>query len=293
MKNFKKLTVLLLVLLLALSLAACTGMDAERDARIKAQCETMIDALIARDAEAAYAVFAKEMDKNAFMETFPSICDYIKDVKTYELRQTGWYMGTNNGKSYYRATFTMTSDAGKFQVIGMEVDGYEGLSNFHITSEEELNPSFTGTLTTLAGSSPVQWLMIAFSALCLGFVIFMLVDCIKRKMKYKPLWVIIIICGAIAYTATLSGGKFNMGANISFMIFAYSYLKIYSTGAFVLNIVLPFGALIYLVFRKKFTLEEQEEPTAPEGYTEEAPEPETIAVGGDAQESAEEPKAEE
>ncbi|MBQ9746704.1 MAG: hypothetical protein IJW21_07770 [Clostridia bacterium] len=274
MKTLRRFTLVLLVLMLAFALTACAGVDAERDARIKAQCETMLDALIARDAEAGYAVMIKEMDKSAFTEAFPALCDYVAGVESYELKQTGWYMGIDNGVSYYRATFLMTSDAGDFQVVGIEVDGYEGLYNFHITSEAELNPSFTGTLTTLAGSSPLQWGMIAFSALSLAFVIWMLVDCIKRKMKYKPLWLIIIICGAIAYTATMNNGSFNMNVTVAIMLFVYSYLKVYSTGAFVFSLVLPIGAVVYLVFRKKFTLTE-----APAAHAEEPIAPETIEVG--------------
>lgn len=250
MQKLKKVIAVFFSLILLFSLASCS-LETEQGNKIKAQCVTLIDAFIAGDSEAAYAVFVSEMDKEEFLQSFPVICQYLEGVETYELTQTGWHAEYKNGVSGYEATFAMKTNIGDFQITAVEIEGYEGIYNFNIAYEEDLNPSFTGTITTLAGSNPLQIFMLLLSAVCLAFVIVMLVDCCKHKMKYKPLWIILILCGMIAFKVSFSEEAVNFNTNISLTFFAYSYLKIYETGAFVFNLLLPAGALIYLIFRKK------------------------------------------
>jgi hypothetical protein len=259
MKKLRKILALAFVLLLLISLASCGSMETERGNEIKAQCETMIDAFIAGDEDAAYAVFADGMDRNSFSQSFLTFCDYVEGVETYELTQIGWYAGMENGVGYYRATFDMTSNAGNFTIEAMEVEGYEGIYNFRIVSDEDYEnatENYTGTITKMKGASPIQWGFIVFSALCLGFVIWMLADCIKRKIKYKVIWIILILCGALAFTVNVGQNGANFNSTIAIMIFSYSYLQIYAAGASVLKITWPIGAIVYLILRKKFTAQE-------------------------------------
>lgn len=74
--------------MLLFSLESCS-LETEQGNEIKAQCVTLIDAFIAGDSEAAYAVFVSEMDKEEFLQRFPVICQYLEGVETYELTQTG------------------------------------------------------------------------------------------------------------------------------------------------------------------------------------------------------------
>ena len=265
MKKLRKILARAFVLLLVISFASCGSMETERGNEIKVQCEAMIDALIAGDENAAYAVFAKEMDRNAFSQSFPTLCGYVDGVETYELTQIGWYTGMDNGVGYYRATFDMTSNVGDFTVEAMEVDGYDGLYNFRIVSDEDYEnatENYTGTITKMKGASPVQWGFIVFSALCLAFVIWMLVDCIKRKIKYKVLWIILILFGALAFTVNVGQNGVNFNSMIAMTIFSYSYLQIYAAGVSVLKITFPIGAVVYLILRKKFTVKPVAEENA-------------------------------
>ncbi|MBO5006241.1 MAG: hypothetical protein J6C89_02235 [Clostridia bacterium] len=148
MKNIKKILAVFFILLLCFSLASCE-LETEQGNEIKAQCQIFLDAAISEDAPAARNVLAAEMDEDAFAKAFPIICEYISGVNTYTLTQTGFNSGIDNGLSYYEAIFTMKTNVGNFEVRAMEVEGYEGLYNFNITSEEDLNPSYTGTITSI------------------------------------------------------------------------------------------------------------------------------------------------
>ncbi len=256
MRKFKKIAALFFVLLLVFSLCSCS-VETEQGNEIKAQCETFLDAMIAGDADAAYNVLASGTDRASFDRSFVSLCEHIDGVEEYELKQTGWKTGIDNGLNYYMATFEMSTNAGDFQIIGTEVNGYDGLANFRIISEEELNPTFTGTITTLSGSNIFQWAILAFSALSLVFSVWMLVDCCKRKLKYKALWLLLLIFGMMTVTLTFSGGNLDFRWFVGVIIFSYSYLQIYSTGAFVLKLVLPVGAVLYFILQKAGVLPEK------------------------------------
>ncbi len=277
MKNLKKIIAIFFVLLLCLSLASCE-LETEQGNEIKAQCQAFLDAAISEDAPAARKVLAAEMDEDDFAKAFPIICEYINGVDTYTLTQTGFNSGIDNGFSYYEAVFTMKTNIGNFEVRAMEVEGYEGLYNFNITSEEDLNPSYTGTITSIKGSNAFQILILLFSAACVAFTIFALVDCCKHKMKYKPLWIIIILCGVVAFTITLNNTDINFKTRVAAMLFSYSYLQIYETGALIFNLSLPVGALVYFIIRKKLYASaavKEEEQTLPEEtaeHIEQAPE---------------------
>lgn len=262
MKNIKKILAVFFILLLCFSLASCE-LETEQGNEIKAQCKIFLDAAISEDAPAARNVLAAEMDEDAFAKAFPIICEYISGVNTYTLTQTGFNSGIDNGLSYYEAIFTMKTNVGNFEVRAMEVEGYEGLYNFNITSEEDLNPSYTGTITSIKGSNAFQILILLFSAVCIAFIIFALIDCCKHKMKYKPLWIIIILFGVVAFTVTLNNTDINFKARVAAMLFSYSYLQIYETGALIFNLSIPVGAIVYFFLRKKLyasaTVKEEEQ----------------------------------
>ena len=85
----KKILVFALLLAFVFAFASCGAVETERGNEIKPKCEALINALIAKDAEAAYATFPKEMNKEEFLKNFPNLCKYVEGVETYELKQSG------------------------------------------------------------------------------------------------------------------------------------------------------------------------------------------------------------
>lgn len=271
MKRFFRIIALIFVMAAVLSLASCSILETEKGNEIKAQCEDMLDAMLAKDADAAYPLFSDATDKNAFYAAFPSLCNYIEGVKTYELTQRGWYAGVKNGTSSYEATFKMETNAKTYYVTGVTVNDEERLYHFSIVSEEECDFVFNGTLTTMQDANVLQWCVIVFSAVCFVFTVWMLVDCCRRKIKHKALWILFIILGMLSFTVGFHQNKLNLNGSIAVILFAYSYLKLYTNGAFVLHLVLPVGALLYRIFRKKLILPPQTETPVGETVGNEAP----------------------
>ena len=219
------------------------------------------------------------------MKNFPNLCKYVEGVETYELKQSGWKSGVDNGKSYYIATYAMTSNAGNFKVEITEVEGFDGIYNFRIVSDEDYKnatENYTGTLFKMKGANAFQWGMIIFSAACFAFVIFAFVDCIKKKMKYKALWAVLILLCAFVISVTVGDSGMNANFTMTAMLFSYSYLQIYAAGAAVFKLSLPVGAIAYFIFRKKFM-----EMAETEEKYKTAPEPETIEVASEGEAEAE------
>lgn len=253
MRKIKSLAIVLLVVA-ALLLTACSASQAEQVDVIKAHCEDMVDAIIANDAESGYAIITNQTDKQQFMATFAQMHEYISQVNTYELTQKAWRSGSKNGTPYFEATFEMTTNAETYRVTAVTVDGYDGLYSFHIAALSDTEVSYTGTITTMSGASALQWGLILLSAVCIAFVVFTFIDCLRRKLRLKPLWLILIVCGAMILTFSSSGGLLRFHFNIGLLFAQYSHMKQYVNGAFTTQLVVPMGAIIYWILRKKYTL---------------------------------------
>ena len=106
-------------------------------------------------------------------------------------------------------------------------------------------------------------LVISFFAVLLvlllmyAFVIWMLVDCIRRKLKRKVLWVLLVFLG-VAFTVTVGnqiGFKFMIGLMFqNSTVDADPYIK-----AVVTKLVVPVGAIVYFFLRKKYTINSETE----------------------------------
>ena len=101
-----------------------------------------------------------------------------------------------------------------------------------------------------------------FSGLAIAFTVWMLVDCLRRKMKYKVLWAIIIFFG-IAFTVTV-GETSNLSFNMGLFFQTSSIDADPALVSVVTKLVIPVGAILYLCLRKKFTINPNT-PAGPEG----------------------------
>jgi len=93
----------------------------------------------------------------------------------------------------------------------------------------------------------------------------MLIDCAKRNIKWKPLWIILILMGM--FTVVISDSRFSV--HIGLVLAEYCHLKLFTSGSFELNLALPVGAIVYFFIRK--TLPPKTSPVDP--VTEETPVP--------------------
>lgn len=249
----KKYIICFLLLAVVLSLAGCAKvLETEKGTEIKIYCEEIVEAILHNDPNTAVQAFADGVNEEEISKFVSRTKEYIGPVSTYSLTQKGWRTGTNNGSSYYEATFEMVSDNGTFYITGTTAEGYDRLYNFNIVSAEESGLVFTGTLSTLAGANGMQWGVLALAAVFAVFMILMFIDCCKNKIRYKGLWLVLILCGAFVINISDS----NIGFRFAVMLMQYSHLKIYPTGVYELNLVLPLGAILYAVFRKGLLIKE-------------------------------------
>ena len=180
----------------------------------------------------------------------------------------------------------MTTATGeKVQVVAHTRSDMEGLAGFQLIPTEEIQQQQSHPATAIFG---------VISLLELTFMIVMLVDCCRHKMKLKALWIVLIILAAFSAVIQVGNG-FSMHFNFN-LFFGFTSFTSYGDGAFDLRIMVPIGAIIYLIMRKKLfaaaavpTAETIHEAT-PEATPEAAP-AEPIQENGEksADESADQP----
>ena len=101
-------------------------------------------------------------------------------------------------------------------------------------------------------------------------------------MKKKWLWLLLIALGYMIFSLIVTQEQFRVGMNVG-AILNYTSLIRYSTGGFTLRLMIPVGAIVYLICRKtlfaKYALFQQQkaaaqQPVQPEpiSQTEEIPE---------------------
>lgn len=281
----KKIKLFGVLVLLIFALTSCGNIfETEQGDVIKGLCEDFIDCVISGDSEKAFTFITKGANKESFNTNFEKIKEHISGVETFTLSQKGWYSGYNQGTKYYEATFLMETNTVEYVVTGTMVNGHDGLYQFNIIEKSKSNAVYTGTLTTLDGATPTQWGVIAFSGVCLVFVVLMIIDCAKRKVKKKALWIILILLFGMGLSFEVGEGlrlKFNV------LYVGYSYLKIFGTGDVVFQLAFPVGAILYLIFRKKITIKEpikcdfSDESTAEETLNDNIESPDDSQNGGE------------
>lgn len=263
----KKSLLLTLLLLLAASLllCGCGSMDTEAAARIQPLCEEFIDAILADEPDAAYAVLSPGTDRAGFDAAWPVLLRYLEGVESYTLRSRSYHYNSTNGQRSWETGFLMETNIGDFAVDGTIAEGYDGLYSINIVSEAAANPIHTGTLGHMSGALPFQWLMLAISAALLIFVIIVLIDCIRLKPKRRALWIILILGGALVFSITqIVHGGGSMNLNLGIYILQYSCFILYENGDSLFRLVLPVGAVIYLCMRRRLKGKPQPEAEEPE-----------------------------
>ena len=133
-------------------------------------------------------------------------------------------------------------------------DGDEGLFRYSVSYPRDLEA--TGGITSMGGANIFQWILLILSALGIALVVLMVLDCAKRQLNAKALWIIVIALGHLkAYVNTVEE-ELDFGWNIGALL-PYSRLILYDNGMFDFLVVLPVGALVYFFLRKWLTAKYQ------------------------------------
>lgn len=190
-------------------------------------------------------------DEEVFDQGIKSIDDLlegeIKDVK-----KTGVYFRTT--KSGGRTTYTREL---QYRVVTTQDDYIVSMATVSSDGEVYKTAVFninyasevTGQIIDSDDFDIVQLLLLVFTGLCVVFVIFAIVLCAKSKVKLKGLWIPLIILIQTGVTIT----RMPMQFSFNFHLFAtqISNLRKFSNGGTILTVMIPLGAILFVILRKK------------------------------------------
>lgn len=205
-----------------------------------------VDALLKNDAEAALPLIDEaDFSRENFETFFKNAGEYVGEFSSYENKGISDYTKSEqNGKPTESATFLFDTDGADFYVGVARVVGAEKICGLSVY------PTETGTITSMGGANALQWLVLILGIATIGFTAFVFVDCVRRKFKSKGMWCAIILLGVLSVGFSAGKTGFMPTAGLGFIVFPSSLVS-YSTGSYALSLVVPVGAIAYLVMRKK------------------------------------------
>ena len=248
----RALPLLMIALVLLAALISCTpDMDVGNNTELADQ---FMDHVIANDYAAAYGMVkatVSDPDFRAYWATVQTVAD---GAETYEMKQIGWNLNRSNGVTTRTTAYQAELDNGRTVLLRVVTqDGIEGIAGIHFSDITDFLASTEAFVPTVR---VILWVV---SALAMAFTVWMLVDCLRRKMKYKVVWAILIFFG-LCFTFTV-GETSNFSFNVGLFFQTSSIEADPGLLAVVTKLVIPVGAILYLCLRKKFTVD----PKHPEG----------------------------
>ena len=256
MKNKKilrrALPLLMIALVLLATLISCTPeMDVGNNTELADQ---FMDHVIADDYDSAYGMVKATVTDPDFRDYWETIRSVAEGAETYTKLPVQRNATRSGGVTTITTAYQVNLDNGRIVLLRVVTqDGIEGIAGIHFSDITE----FIHTTDTYV---PVlQAIVLVFSLLCMAFTIWMFVDCLRRKMKYKHVWALLTVFG-IALNLTV-GETFSFSFNIGLFVQMSTVQVDPGLVAVVTKLVIPVGAILYLCLRKKFTVD----PKHPEG----------------------------
>ncbi len=246
----KKFLSLALVCLLLFSMTACSAKEDEsqiRDAGAK-----MLDALLADDFEGSYAMVQQVCSLEEYTAVYGQFRSILSGIRTYELQLLQLQQTASNGHTVTQAVYRIRWE-GQPVLMAVAIDSdVIGLRSFQLTPESDSVVSYNGDLSNMRDATPLQWCLLVVALATTAFVLWMAVDCCRRKPKRWGLWLVLILLGCLLLTATFQKTAFNFRFHIG-MFLSHSALLRYSDGSMQLRLLIPLVAIVYCVQRKKLT----------------------------------------
>lgn len=262
-KRLALLSAVALMLVLVLSLGACDV--SEKSERATELCRQMTDAIIAGDIDAAYALVQEYHPRESFEEGFSYLQEAFEGVTTYELKMNSFKSVMDNGVGYFCAGYIVKTNLEEDILVEVAMyDGDEGLFRYSVSYSRNLEAS--GGITSMGDANVFQWILLILSALGIALVVLMVLDCAKRQLNAKALWIIVIVLGHLKVYANTLEEELDFGWNIGALL-PYSRLILYDNGAFDFLAVLPVGAVVYFFLRKWLTAKYQAPTQTPSQET--------------------------
>lgn len=103
-----------------------------------------------------------------------------------------------------------------------------------------------------------SWVMLIFSLLVLAFRIISTVSAAKSNIKMKPLWIVLIWIAQSGFSITCLPNNFNF--RIQLINAMFSGFQSFAGNGFLLTVLIPVGAILYWILRKRLIKPEPPKP---------------------------------
>ncbi|MBQ1231950.1 MAG: hypothetical protein IIX86_00315 [Clostridia bacterium] len=203
----------------------------------------LMDCVIAEDKDAAMDFMElMPVQSQAQLDAFWNELLRIYDgAETYEIKFVSW----NTTYSYTDQTqitdvvYQVKADTKATAEFRLVYNTNDFLYGINVT---DITPKNTAVIIT------VRVLLIVYFLLTIAFCVWMMVDCIKRPIRLKVLWFILIWI-AVLLQFSLVGT--SLGFRFIFGLITRCGIIQATVSSFLLRIPVPVGALIYFFVRKK------------------------------------------
>ena len=227
--------------------------------------DQFMDHVIANDYDAAYGMVKTTVTDSDFRAYWDTIQLVAEGAETYTKLPVQRNATRSGGVTTITTSYQVNLDNGRTVLLRVVTqDGIEGIAGIHFSDITDFMASTETVVPVL------QIIVLVFSLLCMAFTIWMFVDCLRRKMKYKHVWALLTVFG-IALNLTV-GETFSFSFNIGLFVQMSTVQVDPGLVAVVTKLVIPVGAILYLCLRKKFTIDpkqpEEEVPADPFAQTE-------------------------
>lgn len=253
----KKRSIIALLLALFVFLS---GFATEYDnAEVRSDTEAVLNALIDGDYMAFRASINERVADDELTDFFNRLSAGMAELGEYELTAVAQKIQVQNDLNCIAILYEMTAGNKVYEVEVVKVEGESGLAGFYIEEAEG------GIVAEEASWGLIHWVFAAVGVVTVVFTVWMLVDCIRRKMKRKWLWIALILLLTLMLTFKATTDSVNFAFNFGIHL-GFTNVRIFTGGGFVATIYVPLGALIYLTQRKKLTIA-ADTPEQPAGQT--------------------------
>ena len=241
-----KIFAAILCLVFVLTLISCTAdMDVGQNTDL---AEQFMGHVMTNDYDAAYGMVKATVTDPDFQTYWKDIRQAAEGAGSYELEQIGWQINTVNGVTDRTTAYRVYLDNERTVLLRvMTREGIEGIAGIHFSDITEFLASTEAFVPT------AQIILWVFSGLGMAFTLWMLVDCLRRKMKYKVVWVLLILF-SLCLTFTV-GETSNFSFNVGLFFQPSTITADPGLVAVVTKLVIPVGAILYLCLRKHFIVE--------------------------------------
>lgn len=246
----KKVSLLLLTLIIAVSFLGCKSVSIQDVPQIRTGVDSFISSTITDDADAAYEALHQDIKRSEFNNAYLQIAACMDGVESYELTPIRYNVTNRNGTKIIQLTYDMQTNCGNFLVNAAIIEGNDGLIAFNVAPQEQTALTYSGTLGHMQGANLLQWFVLILGLITWVFVILVFVDCCRTKIKRKILWLILIALGCLILSLSMTNGMLNLRFNIGLYLMI-SFLMLYGNGSWQFSLLIPIGAILYLCMKKE------------------------------------------